>query len=874
MKALSPALPAGGLPSRAHLTSDAPRLDLSGPWRFRLRSTADGPIDFAQPAYDDSSWEQRQIPSHFGTPAYTNARYPFPIDPPHVPDENPTADHRLTFDLPPGWPVGEQAALRFEGVDSSARIWLNGVELGVTFGSRLAHEFAVGDLLNTTSNVLAVRVQQWSAGSYLEDQDMWWWPGIFREVTLISRDEGDVRVRAGYDHLRRIGTLEVEGGEVIEAPDLTTVLPWTAETPHLYDVVVRRGRERVVIKVGFRTVSIEDGVLKVNGRRILLRGVNRHEFDPDHGRVMSEQIMRADLELMKRHNVNAIRTSHYPPHPRFLELCDEYGFWIIDECDFETHGFELGSRWPGNPTDDPRWRDALVDRAERMVARDHNRPSVIMWSLGNESGPGQNLGHMAAAIRALDPTRPLHYERDRSYEHSDVHSRMYASHAEVEEIGKADSGKPFILCEYAHAMGNGPGGLGEYQRLFETYERCQGGFVWEWIDHGIRQTSENGDYFAYGGDFGEEYHDANFIADGLVFPDRTPSPGLLEYKKVIEPVRVTAEGIENKYDFASLDGRTLRCVYEVEGVPVHEETRPCPPLLPGERAPLDLPAMAEPGWWTVYVDDIAWGQWPVGRSPEKEPAKAPLPQEFLRPRLDVWRAPIDNDTWDSTRLAQRWRDAGLHRMRHRVVLQEHGDDGSLTVKTRVAPSGFFFGLLATYRYTGIEGGVRLDLAVEPDGEWTVPLPRLGLRFALPASFTDVEWFGGGPGEGYADSKAACRLGRYRMGVEQMQTPYVFPQENGGRPDVRWALLRNDSGEALRLSGSRPFQLTVRPWTTEQIDAARHTSDLRPGDQIWVHVDLAQRGLGSASCGPGVLPQYELPAEPAEFSLYLQGYGTS
>ncbi|WP_211588875.1 glycoside hydrolase family 2 TIM barrel-domain containing protein [Allorhizocola rhizosphaerae] len=862
------AVPVGGLPPRAHLNSDAPRLDLSGPWRFRLLSTADGPIDFAQPAYDDSAWEERAIPSHFGTPAYTNVRYPFPVEPPHIPDENPTADHRLTFDLPPDWPLGEQAALRFEGVDSSARVWINGVELGVTFGSRLPHEFAVGHLLQSTSNVLAVRVQQWSAGSYLEDQDMWWWPGIFREVVLISRDPGDVRVRAGYDHVARRGTLEVEGGEVVDAPDLSAVLPWTAETPHLYDVVVRRGRERVTIRVGFRTVSIEDGVLKVNGRRILFRGVNRHEFDPDHGRVMTEETMRADLDLMKRHNVNAIRTSHYPPHPRFLELCDEYGFWVIDECDFETHGFEYFG-WKGNPTDDPRWREALVDRATRMVARDHNRPSVIMWSLGNEAGVGQNLAHMAAAIRALDPTRPIHYEGDRSYAHSDVHSRMYAPHAEVEEIGKAPDGKPFILCEYAHAMGNGPGGLSEYQRLFETYERCQGGFVWEWIDHGIRK----GDHFAYGGDFGEEYHDGNFVCDGLVFPDRTPSPGLLEFKKVIEPVRITADGIENLYDFASLEGLTLRCVFEVDGVPVHNETRPCPPLLPGERAPLDLPAMTQPGWWTVSVGDIAWGQWEVGHTQPLEPAKAPLPQSFSRPQLDVWRAPTDNDRLGPG-LAARWRAVGLHRMRHRIISETHGDDGSLTVKTRVAPSGHDFGLLATYRYTGVADGVRLDLSVEPVGEWTVPLPRLGLRFALPSSFTDVEWLGGGPGEGYADSKAACRLGRYRMTVLEMQTPYVLPQENGARTDVRWALLRSSEGEQLKLSGSRPFMLTVRPWTTEQLDAARHTTDLAPGDHVWVHVDLAQHGLGSASCGPGVLPQYELNAGPVEFSLFLQGYGMS
>ncbi|HEX6682111.1 MAG TPA: glycoside hydrolase family 2 TIM barrel-domain containing protein [Candidatus Limnocylindrales bacterium] len=866
--------PAGGLPPRTPVASDAPTLDLSGMWRSRLLPTADGPTDFADPAFDDSGWELQAIPSHFGTPAYTNAAYPFPVDPPFVPDENPTADYRLTFDAPF---TGEDAVLRFEGVDSCARVWLNGVELGVTFGSRLPHEFAVGKVLRANGNVLAVRVHTWSPGSYLEDQDMWWWPGIFREVVLIGRPM-DVRVRAGYDHTTGLGSLTVEGvegaegAEIVSGPDLSRpVRPWTAETPHLYDVTVSDGRSTATLKVGFRTVSIEDSVLKVNGRRVLFRGVNRHEFHPDHGRVSSEELMRADLELMKRHNINAIRTSHYPPHPRFLELCDELGFWVIDECDFETHGFELVD-WRGNPTDDPAWEGILVDRVTRMVKRDYNRPSVIMWSLGNEAGAGRNLAAMAAAIRDLDPTRPLHYERDRSYEQVDVHSRMYASLAEVEQIGKTTD-KPFILCEYAHAMGNGPGGLSEYQELFEKYERCQGGFVWEWIDHGIRV----GDHFAYGGDFGEPLHDGNFICDGLVFPDRTPSPGLIEYKKVIEPIRITPSGaggftVRNLYDFRSLDGLTLRLVCEVEGEAVHESEMPCPALAPGETAELALPQVSTPDgetWWTVHAGDIAWGHWQVKtgtRTAPKKVAKLDRLEGILLepPRLDVWRAPIDNDTW-GPKLAQRWRDLGLDRMRHRTVSRT-GD----VVTTRVGPAASDLALLATYEWSGIERGLRLDLTVRPEGRWPVPLPRLGLRFAVPPECQEIEWFGGGPGESYADSRRASRIGRYRSTVAAMQTPYVFPQENGARSDVRWAVL----GDALRISAEEPFQLTVRPWSTEQLDAARHTSDLVAGDRIWVHVDIAQHGLGSASCGPGVLPEYELWPRPARFTLYLQALRTS
>jgi beta-galactosidase len=795
-----------------------------------------------------------------------------------------------------------------------------------------------------------VRVHQWSPATYLEDQDMWWMPGIFRDVALIARPGdglGDVRVCADYDHRSGLGTLSVDtAGSArltcaelglfdapADRPVTVPVRPWTAETPHLYRIEVTTAIERAVMPVGFRTVSIEDGVLKVNGRRILLRGVNRHEFDPDHGRVVDEEVMRADILLMKQHNINAVRTSHYPPHPRFLELCDELGLWVADECDFETHGFSEVD-WRRNPTADPAWRDALVDRVRRMVARDRNRPSIILWSLGNEAGIGGNLGHMADTIRALDPTRPLHYEGDPTCAHVDVYSRMYAHPDEVELIGKRvepalddpvlDARRramPFILCEYAHAMGNGPGGLTEYQRLFSTYERCQGGFVWEWIDHGIRRRTGDGRaYFAYGGDFGEEMHDGNFVCDGLLFPDRRPSPGLVEYKKVIEPVRIApipdpapghdAVTIENLYDFADLTQLALRWRYAVGGVTVDEGELPCPALRPGKTATvsLDRPDVVPPGeaWWTVTAvlaadtpwaeagHEVAWGQWlasPPGReSPAyADPAGSGSPLADRRPTVrtdaahfdecgklvmfhgiplaapavDVWRAPTDNDVY----LEQQWRQLGLHRVRHRIVDLVR-DEYELVVRTRVAPAATDLGLLAEYRWTSTEeDALRLDLSVEPDGRWPVPLPRLGLTFAVPASFGQAEWFGGGPGEAYPDSRQASKIGRYRMSVDAMQTPYVRPQENGARLDVRWAALFDPArDDGLKLTGSAPFQFTARRWTTRQLDEARHTTDLVAGEHIWVTIDLAQHGLGTASCGPSVLPAYDLTAAAAQLTL--------
>ncbi|MET9630798.1 glycoside hydrolase family 2 TIM barrel-domain containing protein [Lentzea sp. NPDC006480] len=567
----------GTLPPRAFFTSDAASLSLNGTWEFRLSPNA-----ASADAGDD--WGTITVPGHWqlqghGSPAYTNVVYPFPVEPPFVPSENPTGDYRLSFDLPAEWPAAEPAVLRFDGIDSCGRIWLNGTELGVTRGSRLPSEFEVGHLLRQAGNVLSVRVHQWSAGSYLEDQDMWWLSGIFRPVTLLSRPRGgvaDYHLQASYDHVSGLGTLSIDGA-LVSVPELgvvgarsaeVPVEPWSAENPRLYDGFVHTDVERVPVRIGFRTVTIEDGVILINGSRVVFRGVNRHEHHPRFGRAVPRETMLADVLLMKRHNVNAVRTSHYPPDPHFLELCDEYGLWVIDECDLETHGFgELD--WAGNPSDDPRWAESYVDRMRRMVERDKNHPSIVMWSLGNESHTGRNLAAMAEWTRDRDPSRPVHYEGDYACEYVDVYSRMYASHAEVEEIGRERRhGLPFVLCEFAHAMGNGPGGMLEYRELFERYRTVQGGFVWEWIDHGI----EAGGHYAYGGDFGETIHDGNFVIDGLVFPDRTPSPGLLEFAKVFEPVRITGTPsgirIENHYDHISLDHLRFHWTYEADGTEV------------------------------------------------------------------------------------------------------------------------------------------------------------------------------------------------------------------------------------------------------------------------------------------------------------------
>ncbi|HEX7265575.1 MAG TPA: glycoside hydrolase family 2 TIM barrel-domain containing protein [Candidatus Dormibacteraeota bacterium] len=944
----------GVLPARAWFRSDAPTLSLNGQWRFRLSARADVEPDLAEENLDDSDWDLMPVPSHwqlhgYGSPAYTNVRYPFPVDPPRVPDENPTGDYRRSFVLPQEW-KGMKVLLRFDGIDSCARVWLNGREVGVTSGSRLPAEFDVTNLVRRgVTNSLAVRVHQWSSGSYLEDQDMWWLSGIFRDVTLLGRPQGaisDYFVHADFDAATAAGSLRVDsdvtarvvvhelGIDVATGETVTVqgVEPWSAELPRLYKGELRTERERIELRVGFRRVAITDGVLTVNGRRILFRGVNRHEFHPDSGRALDESAMVHDVRLMKQHNINAVRTSHYPPHPRFLELCDEYGLWVIDECDLETHGFFEGRKpLPGNPVDDPRWEASLVDRMQRMVERDKNHPSVIIWSLGNECGPGVNLGAMARWARARDASRVLHYERDLSCRDVDVYSRMYATHDEVEQIGRRmeaplddpilDARRramPFILCEYAHAMGNGPGGLLEYQALFEKHARCQGGFVWEWIDHGLRKTGSNGkEFYAYGGDFGEPVHDGNFVADGLLFPDRSPSPGLLEYKKIIEPVRIEAEAvgrvrITNLYDFQDLDHLSFSWKLEEEGRPIAHGPLAVPHLEAGESAsvplPDSLPHATREAWLTIRArltdaqewaqsgHEVATGQIPMAPgatwdAPSADKTQlAPVRRDGLvllgeatfdyasgrliefggvkveGPRLDVWRAPIDNDRgFSGEPVEPAWRRIGLDRMQHRVDDVRIADH-RLIVITRVAPAASTLGFLADYQWTATANALRLVVTVTPEGGWMGVLPRLGLRMALPSSFGRVEWFGLGPGEAYADSRRAVLVGRYSATVDDMQTPYVFPQENGNRAEVRWATLKDSTGVGIGITGYPEFDLTVRRWTTEDLDAARHTSELTPRDRIWVNIDVAQNGIGSASCGPGVLPQYRLEPAPVRFEI--------
>ncbi|GII54441.1 beta-galactosidase [Planotetraspora thailandica] len=893
-------------PARSWLHSDAPSLSLNGLWRFRLSPAVPATEDLAAEGFDDGGWDDIPVPSHwvlqgdgaYGRPIYTNVQFPFPIDPPHVPDENPTGDYRRHFDLPAGWSEAERVLLRFDGVESLFKVWVNGEEIGSASGSRLAHEFDVTSSVRPGGNVVAVRVHQWSAASYVEDQDQWWLPGIFRDVTLIARPAGgieDVWLRTGFENgrgrveteitadaaafpvtfrLPELGIEQVWATAADVAPlEVDGVEPWSAEQPRLYDVTVSTAAESIALRAGFRTVEIRGDRFLVNGRRVVFHGVNRHETHPERGRVFDEEHAREDLARMKRFNVNAIRTSHYPPHPRLLDLADELGFWVVLECDLETHGFDKVG-WAGNPSDDPAWREAYLDRIRRTVERDKNHPSIVMWSLGNEAGTGGNLAAMSAWVHARDAGRPVHYEGDHAGEYTDVYSRMYASVLETEQIGTDGSRrplmnctpaqgarqrtKPFLLCEYAHAMGNGPGALDQYEALVHEYPRLHGGFVWEWRDHGILTTAPDGTpYYAYGGDFGEVVHDGNFVMDGMLLSNDVPTPSLHEFKAVVQPVRFTFDGddvvISNLRHSADTSDLRFRWRVEHDGTLVESGDMEVPVVAAGGSARMPLPripvAQDAETWLTVDAVSAVSTAWApdghvIATAQLDRSARRPVPgvrpetdwrrsdgtltlgiAEFVDgalvrlagrtvagPRLELFRAPTDNDEGASEEVeesdagiagvsnADLWRRDGLDRLTTRRLSVERTAEALRTIdKVSAANSALSVTVETVWSLVG--GELELRVEIEPSRGWLTVWPRIGIRFDLPdgaAPVDGAEWFGLGPLESYPDSLRAARTGRFSSTIGDLSVDYARPQETGHRSQLRELTLTSGGADVLRI----------------------------------------------------------------------------
>ena len=600
------------MPARAYYIPASVRMDdlvehressdrfqmLSGEWKFQYyNSIYDVKESFYEKGYDVSGFDHVTVPGvwqmdGYDTHQYTNIRYPFPFDPPYVPQDIPCGAYVHNFEYNRE-KKASKAFLNFEGVDSCFYVWVNGVYAGYSQVSHATSEFDVTDLLNEGENTLAVLVLKWCDGSYLEDQDKFRMSGIFRDVYLLKRPEKTIRdyhITTDVEKDRVTVKLDMYFSEPVETKvtiedkygavvargeaaedgvlELTVLNPvlWNAENPYLYQIILTMPDEVIVDRIGFRTIEIRDKVVYFNGEKIKFRGVNRHDSDPETGFVIDVRQIKKDLMLMKQHNFNAIRSSHYPNSPYFYQMCDEYGFMVIDEADIEAHGpFMLYRkedtdqnrfrRWNEKIADDPAWEKAIVDRVRLMVQRDKNRPCIVMWSMGNESAYGCNFEKALAWTKNFDPDRITQYESARyrnydityDYDNLDLYSRMYPSLQEIEDYLKKDGSKPFLLVEYCHSMGNGPGDFEDYFQMIHKDDRMCGGFVWEWCDHAIAHgTAENGKTrYYYGGDHGEAIHDGNFCMDGLVYPDRTPHTGLLEYKNVYRPVRVVSYDWKN-----------------------------------------------------------------------------------------------------------------------------------------------------------------------------------------------------------------------------------------------------------------------------------------------------------------------------------------
>jgi len=895
----------------------------------------------------------------FGKPVYVNVRYPIPYDPPYVPVANPAGVYRRTFQA--DLSSGMRWLLNFEGVDSCFYVYINGQFLGYSQVTHNSSEFDATPLLRQGENEIMLLVLKWCDGTYLEDQDKWRMSGVIRDVFFLLRPEKridrytvtTVPAGKGMDvHVRLEATAPVtlrlfapDGTPLPEKTDargesffhVEEPLMWSAEKPHLYRLVMETDQERIGEKVGLRTVCIREGVLLVNGVPVKLRGVNRHESDPVTGACISREQALKELLLMKQHNINAIRTSHYPPAPEFLRLCDEVGFYVIDEADNESHGSVDASLTTDNNFDysgisllcnRPDYEAAIDDRIHGMVDRDINRPCVLFWSMGNESGYSVAFERSIRKLRAKDPTRLIHYESihllkgapipNDSADTLDMVSRMYPGLEEIRAYLKRPyETRPFFLCEYCHAMGNGPGDLEAYWQLIYSEPRLMGGCIWEWCDHGIQigLTDSGEPMYAYGGDFDEPDHDGNFCVDGLVFPDRTPHGGLKEAKQVYRPVRVEQTGqdtfvLRNTRAFTAAQ-EDLFCRYEVtangQTVLTGEVALCLPPL--GEQA-ITLPDLAaltgenlfirfiftarQDTPWCSAGDVVCFDQLPLSPSltlpAEPEHLPGPLTVEQTRKGItiagegfchtidpytglpagmrfgqeqlldagmeyNVWRAPTDND-------------AGFRRSWERFHLQEVAprvydmavtrDDRSVTVTSHASLAWLIHHplLRMTTTVTVYANGA---VAISIDGQVTPQrpaLPRFGLRLMLPETFRRAEYTGYGPGDSYADKRRASWWGAFAEEIDQARENHIKPQESGSHTGCVALQVMNDH-TAVRIHANAPFSFNFSRYTQEELTRKRHHWELRPSGHAVLCLDARHAGIGSNSCGPALDAAYQL-----------------
>ena len=971
---------------------------LDGEWRVEIVQASD--IDFNEEPFvaenfDDSAFYRTQVPGHLQMAGllknkYVNIQYPWdghenPLEP-NVPENNHVALYRKKFvvskRLADTKESGGSVSIVFHGMATAIYVWVNGLFAGYGEDGFTPNEFDITDLLHDGENVMAVACYEYSSASWLEDQDFWRLHGLFRSVELTAQPhvhvvnmqlEADwdaesgtasldaaLSVRNASDAATISATLKDSEGNVVwetstnadanttfASGSLQGLEPWSAESPSLYElevnVIDQAGDivEAVVQKVGFRRFRIENGIMTLNGKRVVFKGADRHEFDAKRGRSITEQDMIDDVIFCKRHNINAIRTSHYPNQERWYDLCDEYGIYLIDETNLETHG-----SWclPGDvvtaetavPGSKARWEGACVDRVNSMMRRDYNHPSVVIWSLGNESYTGDVFRAMYKHVHDIDPNRPVHYEgvtKNRDYDDvTDIETRMYEHADVVEEYLKNDPQKPYISCEYMHAMGNSVGNLDEYTAL-ERYPHYQGGFIWDFIDQAIYASQPDGSTrLCYGGDFGDRPSDYEFSGNGLVFADRTPAPKAQEVKQLYSNVHidVTDRSVSIKNDnlFISTGGYQFMLRILADGEPVWQSERRFD--VPADSActfdvewPVDLyrananelvlevsQRLAEATDWAPAGYELAFGQTVVAGTKAVEDAALPADgivtvgrwnagvqgsgreillsrtqgglvsytfdgHEFVlrRPAITTFRALTDNDRGAGHGFERaQWMAAGRYARCVDNVIEQVDEDTLKAVYTYelATPQR----TKVTVEYTADTTG-RLNLHVEYPGEsGELPtIPAFGIEWTLPVQYSNLRFFGAGPEETYQDRKHA-KLGVWSTDAFKDHAPYLMPQETGNHEEVRWAEITDENGHGLRVSranGAAPFAVSLQPYSSFMIEEAQHQDELPAPKHMFLRVLAAQMGVGGDdSWMSPVHSQYHIPADqPISLDVNLE-----
>ena len=907
---------------------------LNGTWRFAYYSRD---IDVPETI---GNWDTIPVPScwqlhGYENPNYSNINYPYPCDPPYVPDDNPCGVYEREFELAEKW---GKVYFVFEGVSSCAYLYVNGQYVGFTQGSHLQAEFDITDFVRQGTNTLRAKVLKWCCGSYLEDQDFFRYNGIFRDCYILQRPAGhieDVEIipndRAIRIRLEGCANVKIWAGEQLlsqcamegeyeYAPEDPVL--WNAEKPFLYTVELERDGEVIELKTGLRKIEVSDEyALLINGIAVKLHGVNHHDTSAHRGWCQSDEELRQDLLLMKELNMNCVRTSHYPPTPKFIQMCDEIGLYVVCETDIETHGFLRrlpnvdyyfdveSNAWPCTKAE---WKGEFVERMRRMVENFKNHPSIIIWSTGNESGHGSNHVEMIRWTKNRDGSRLVHAEdanrKGQNY-NVDVYSMMYSSLADVERYAVTDDlPMPVFLCEYSHAMGNGPGDVWDYNELFDKYPKLIGGCIWEWADHVVTVDGVQ----KYGGDFeGELTHDGNFCCDGLVFANRTLKAGSLEAKAAYQPIRTHyADNIltvYNRLDFTNLDEYRFQYWIEVDGAK-QEVFETVLSVAPHTSAKLEIPYAETTCRYGVYLNTRLYqGNREVAHTQHKlpctvvEPVKKPRIQlhednqlicaegenfryyfsmhygvftgitvdgkEQLagRPTLSACRAPTDNDRNIQFRWLQlnEWQGENLDKSSVKVY-DCWVEDNAIIV------SGSLSGISRTPLFRFVQ-----KIEIAEDGEITITLrgivrqdaiwlPRLGFEFELPGDVTDFTYYGNGPAESYRDMCHAGYVGLHESNADSEYIHYVRPQEHGNHTSVKMLRIGN-----LEFATDGEMEINVSRYSTAALLKAEHTDELVADGKTHLRIDYKVSGIGSNSCGPELEQEYRLAEKEIRFTFSIQ-----